>query len=199
MEVDCSTPESRKINEEASVDERLYVNTGVHKANLTEIKNMMQEGTKEIETIFQGRVVEMKQVHEDAKKTLEALSRLKDKVSPEVFAELDESWTMTQSMILRTDEIIKAMYGFVSALQCEDRMSQLIDGIVKNMDKDMTWAESKGIQVEESVSSAIKLGLVAAYTIQEQRDFAMGLMEAFQTTCELDEGTPANLDEFTLF
>ncbi|HIC43048.1 MAG TPA: hypothetical protein EYO73_01775 [Sulfurimonas sp.] len=59
---------SQNDAKDPSIQERFFVNTGVHKANLSEIKSMMQVGTKEIDTIFQDRVVDMKEIHEDAKR-----------------------------------------------------------------------------------------------------------------------------------
>ena len=179
--------------------QRFFVNTEVHMANLNEIKFMMQMGTKEIETIFKGRVNEMKEIHEDARKTLVALSALKEKVSPEVFAEIDDSWNMTQSILVRTDEVIKAMYGFVSALQCEDRMSQMIDGITKIMDKDIRGVVADDIFIDSEVADTIKKELVQYYTIQEQRDYAMGVSDAFSQSCDIKDEASKDLDEFTLF
>lgn len=184
---------------EPPMQEVFLVNTSIHKANLEEIKSIMQAGTKEIEDIFQAQMVNMKKIHMDAKNTLIALGVLKNKVSPEIFLELIESWEMTESILQRTDSVIKEMYGFVRALQCEDRMTQMIDGIINNMNKDIEKAVAMGISVDEETERRIKISLIESYTIQAQRDFAMGDAAAFSRAYAQIEEDDSCKEDFTLF
>lgn len=174
---------------------RFSIDTAVHQGNLEGIKRNMRESTQEIEKIFEERVEEMRSVHKDAMATHEQLTRLKEQIVPEVFNDLEASWDMTQSIISRTDEIIKAMFGFVTVLQCEDRISQMIDGIEKVMQSDTDFCDAIGHAVPLSREPELKARLVEFYTIQEQRDYAMGNDDAL-SGCKPEN---ADIDEFTLF
>lgn len=174
---------------------RFSVDTAVHHANLGWIKQSMRESTKEIETIFEERVEEMRAIHKDAAVALEQLTLFKERVVPEVFDELEESWNMTSSILTRTDEVIKAMFGFIMVLQCEDRITQMIDGIGAIMDNDIASMNENGYDVPLAQEAEYKARLVPFYTIQEQRDYAMGEDNAMQG-CKPEQ---ADIDDFTLF
>ncbi|WP_294877667.1 hypothetical protein, partial [Sulfurimonas sp. RIFOXYB12_FULL_35_9] len=133
-----------KLRVQREIIERFSVDTSVHNANLEGIKLNMQESTKEIENIFEERVEEMREIHRDAKGAHEKLTVLKEQTAPAAFAELEDSWSMTESILSRTDEVIKAMFGFIMVLQCEDRISQMIEGIEKIMQDDVAFAELNG-------------------------------------------------------
>ena len=172
----------RKINlrEQREIIERFSVDTSVHNANLEGIKLNMRESTKEIETIFEERVEEMREIHRDAREAHEKLTFLKEQTAPAAFAELEDSWNMTSSILGRTDEVIKAMFGFIMVLQCEDRISQMIEGIERIMQDDVTFAEQKGYTVEDELKEILKKRLIEFYTIQDQRDYANGQENAMQ-------------------
>lgn len=174
---------------------RFIVDTTIHKGNLTGIKRSMGESTKEIEMIFEDRVEEMRSVHKDASATHEHLTRLKEQIVPEVFQELEASWNMTRSIISRSDEIIKAMFGFITVLQCEDRITQMIDGIDNVMQNDIDFCSAIDHAVPLALETELKARLVDFYTIQEQRDYALGNDDAL-TGCKPEQ---ADIDEFTLF
>lgn len=175
--------------------QRFSVDTSVHYANLEGIKLNMRESTKEIETIFEERVEEMKAIHRDTTETHEKLTALKEQIVPKEFNELEESWNMTQSILNRTDEVIKAMFGFIMVLQCEDRITQMIDGIGKIMDDDIRHASELGNTIPLDQEIKLKERLVPFYTIQDQRDFVQGKEDAMQK-CKPDQ---SEIDEFTLF
>lgn len=174
---------------------RFSVDTSVHYANLEGIKLNMRESTKEIETIFEERVEEMRAIHHDTTLAHEKLTALKEQIVPKEFNELEESWNMTRSILNRTDEVIKAMFGFIMVLQCEDRITQMIDGIGKIMDDDIRYAAEQGCAVSPDKEAAFKERLVPFYTIQDQRDFVLGKDDAMQK-CKPDQ---SEIDEFTLF
>lgn len=184
----------RKISE---MLEKFVVDSSVHGANLDGIKLSMRESTQEIEKIFEERVKEMRAIHSDTAVAHKKLSELKERIIPEEFKELEESWNTTQSILSRTDEVIVAMFEFVTILQCEDRITQMIDGIGKILNRDIEDAKAKGCAVSLSKEARLKERLAEFYTIQEQRDYAMGQDDAMQgRTCKRDA---IDIEEFTLF
>jgi hypothetical protein len=175
--------------------ERFSVDTSVHNANLDGIKLNMQESTKEIESIFEERVEEMREIHRDAKGAHEKLTLLKEQTAPAAFAELEDSWSMTSSILGRTDEVIKAMFGFIMVLQCEDRITQMIDGISKIMKDDVEFAAKSGFSIDTTLEDELKRRLIPFYTIQDQRDYAEGNEDAMKG-CNIEQ---PNMEEFLLF
>jgi len=184
-----------KVREQREIIERFSVDTSVHNANLDGIKLNMQESTKEIENIFEERVEEMRKIHRDAKGAHEKLTVLKEQTAPAAFAELEDSWSMTESILSRTDEVIKAMFGFIMVLQCEDRISQMIEGIEKIMQDDVAFAELNGFSVKDELKTELKKRLIAFYTIQDQRDYASGIEDAMQG-CNIEQ---PNIEELLFF
>ena len=183
------------LRTQREIIERFSVDTSVHNANLEGIKLNMQESTKEIENIFEERVEEMREIHRDAKGAHEKLTVLKEQTAPAAFAELEDSWSMTESILARTDEVIKAMFGFIMVLQCEDRISQMIEGIEKIMQDDVAFAELNGFSVEDELKTELKKRLIAFYTIQDQRDYASGIEDAMQG-CNIEQ---PNIEELLFF
>lgn len=184
-----------KAREQREVIERLSVNTSVHNANLDGIKLSMRESTKEIESIFEERVEEMRSIHKDTEVAYEKLTRLKEEMVPQEFADLEESWNMTESILSRTDEVIKAMFGFITVLQCEDRITQMIEGIENIMNDDIAYMADNGCNIAEVDVVKLKKRLVSFYTIQDQRDYVQGLDNAMQG-CKPKQ---ADIEEFLLF
>lgn len=184
-----------KLREQRELIERLWVDTSVHNANLDGIKQNMQESTKDIERVFEERVEEMKDIHKDINMSLQNLTSFREQMAPQAFLELEDSWKMTESILQRTDEVIKAMFGFIVILQCEDRISQMIDGIKRIMDNDIEFAKNSGYDIEPDYLSELKKRLLQFYTIQDQRDYANGNENAMQG-CNI---TQPDFDEILLF
>ena len=187
--------EKQRYKQTNALLKRLMVDTTVHQANLQGIKKSMKESTKEIEQIFEARVEDMRSIHKDTALALEHLVKLKEQIEPEVFENLEESWNMTNSILKRSDDVIKAMFGFVSVLQCEDRITQMIDGIDHIINDDIATANEYGIVVVPELQKEFKERLVPFYTIQEQRDYAQGADDALKG-CKPDN---VDIDDFTLF
>ena len=183
------------IRETRALMERFIVDTSVHHANLDGIKKSMRESTKEIETIFEARVQEMRSIHTDTQSAHEQLTRLKEQIVPEVFEYLQSSWEITQSILKRTDDVIKAMFGFISVLQCEDRISQMIDGIENIMNDDIELANENGYYVSYANETELKNRLIPYYTIQDQRDYVLGEEDAMKG-CKPES---VDIDDFILF
>lgn len=184
-----------KLKEQREIIERMKVDISVHSNNLDGIKESMRESAKEIESIFEERVEEMREIHRDAIKTHEELSILKEQIAPQEFKHLENSWTNTASILSRTDEVIQAMFGFIIVLQCEDRITQMIDGIVKIMADDLEFVSTNGFTISQEDEKILKERLVPFYTIQEQRDYAQGIDNALQG-CKPDQ---EEIEEFLLF
>ncbi|MCX6074429.1 MAG: hypothetical protein NTY39_08930 [Campylobacterales bacterium] len=187
--------EKIKFRETHNLLERLVVDTSVHCVNLGEIKLNMRSSTKEIEKIFEERVEEMRAIHHDTTMAHEKLTALKDQIVPKEFNDLQESWEMTQSILTRTNEVIKAMFGFVMVLQCEDRISQMIEGIENIMNDDILNATENGVVLTPETEAKLKERLLPFYTIQEQRDYAMGQSISSQG-CQHEQ---VDIDDFLLF
>jgi len=169
-----------KLRKQRVMIERLSVDTSVHYANLDGIKYSMRDSTKEIESIFEERVEEMRSIHKATQEAHEKLTNLKSKMVPQEFEELEESWNMTESILGRTDEVIKAMFGFITVLQCEDRITQMIDGIGNIMNNDLEYLFKEEVFVKSSDEVKLKERLVEFYTIQDQRDYVQGIDTAMQ-------------------
>ena len=180
-----------------SITERFILDNSVHDANLEGIKLNMRESTQEIEKIFEERVEEMRSIHRDTAAAHEKLTVLKEKIVPEEFNELEESWNTTSSILSRTDDVIIAMFEFITILQCEDRITQMIDGISKIMKNDIENALEHGYFLTPDKQTKLKERLIQFYTIQEQRDYAGGIDDALQgQACKPDA---IDIEEFTLF
>lgn len=192
---DAHIEQKIRCKEQRELIERFSIDTSVHSANLDGIKLNMQESTKDIEQIFEDRVEEMRAIHKDAKEAYEKLTLLKEQTAPSAFVELEDSWNMTSSILSRTDEVIKAMFGFIMVLQCEDRITQMIDGIARIMQDDIDFAQQNGYIVSSELEERLKQRLIPFYTIQDQRDFANGKADAMQK-CNVEQ---PNMDEFMLF
>ena len=189
--------EKKNYREMHNMLDKFIVDNSVHNANLEGIKLSMRESTQEIEKIFEERVEEMRSIHRDTIVAHEQLTTLKEKIIPEEFNELEESWNTTQSILSRTDDVIKAMFEFVTILQCEDRITQMIDGISKIMKSDVDDAAKNGCTVAFNKEIGLKERLVPFYTIQEQRDYANGQDDALQgRTCKPDA---VDIYQFTIF
>ena len=187
--------QKNKTRESRAMVERFMVDTSVHHANLDGIKKSMRESTKEIEMIFEARVEDMRNIHKDTARTLEHLTQLKEQIAPKEFANLEESWNMTRAIVGRTDDVIKAMFGFISVLQCEDRISQMVDGISTIMDDDIQFAQDNGYFVAYGDEVEFKTRLMPYYTIQDQRDYVMGHDDAMKG-CKPES---VDIDDFILF
>jgi cysteinyl-tRNA synthetase len=111
------------------------------------------------------------------------------------FVDLEESWNMTESILSRTDDVIQAMFGFITVLQCEDRITQMIDGIEKIMDDDIAYMSENGCNLIPADEDKLKERLISFYTIQDQRDYVQGIDNAMQG-CKAKQ---ADIEEFLLF
>jgi len=184
-----------RLREQREMIERMKVDISVHSNNLDRIKDTMRESTKKIENIFEERVAEMREIHHNVIKTNEELSILKEQIAPQEYSYLENSWTNTALILSRTDEVIQAMFEFIVVLQCEDRITQMIDGIGKVIADDLEFVSTNGFTISQEDEKILKERLVPFYTIQEQRDYVQGVENALQG-CKPDQ---EEIEEFLLF
>ena len=59
-------------------------------------------------------------------------------------------------------------------LQCEDRIFQMIDGIENSIKAQNDKFEKYRIEIEEEFKASIRHDMIKFYTIQDQRDLALG-------------------------
>ncbi|MEY4504052.1 MAG: hypothetical protein RL154_345, partial [Pseudomonadota bacterium] len=88
---------------------------------------------------------------------------------------LDESISTADNILVRADSVISAMYGFVGILQFEDRLSQILDGMVRVLNNCSANILELGFSLDGAKEKELRDLVVNFYTVQEQRDFALGL------------------------
>ncbi len=154
-----------------------------HDINL--IDAIVAENSKKTHDIFQTQIYAMKSIREDIKSVKSDLSDLQDgTLSPEI-KKLEEITNLTHSILERTDKVIKKFQGFVTILQSQDKIEQMLQGSAKIAKSSMETLGEENFP--EGKRSKIKLELSKKYTIKEQRDFAIG------------EITLENKEKITLF
>lgn len=173
--------------------QNFMVNSNVHKSNLESIKGVIRSSSHEIETIFESRVDDLKSVKESIDTSLVKASSLLDRLTDEEKVLLGEIIGLNETSQSQVANIMKAMRGFIIVLQCEDRISQMLDGISNIIDHDIHEVQSNGLYVPLDKEAPIKASLANFYTIQEQRDFAMGIDSSPSSCSEPEE------DGFILF
>jgi hypothetical protein len=169
------------------------VNSNVHKSNLEAVKSVIRSSSLEIETIFESRVSDLKTMEQSVESSLEKINTFIDTTTSQDKSLLEEVATLNKEIQTQLTETMKAMRGFIVVLQCEDRISQMLDGIGNIIDHDIQEIESNGLYVPLDKEAPIKASLADFYTIQEQRDFAMGVETTLGTCTDTEE------DGFILF
>ncbi len=161
----------------------------LNEQNLQMIKTKMQHSTSEIRGIFKSEIERMRSVYADLEATRHTIAKLQDQSKEDLI--LAQSIDRTEDILARTGDIIKNMHGFVGILQCEDRISQMIDGIVCVLSREF---EMDGT-LDATKEQEIKARVMECYSIQEQRDMLMD-KEVDMKGCE---NTESEEEEFTLF
>jgi hypothetical protein len=155
--------------------------------NLDLIKSKMQHSTEEIRKIFKNEIENMRSVYEELQETKKMIASDREDEKTVI----SRSIVQTQDILDKTSEIIKNMHGFVSILQCEDRITQMIDGIIKVTQTQLL----NDTQIDEDAKQELIASMLSCYTIQEQRDMLFG-KKVDKDGCE---NTEAEDEEFTLF
>jgi len=72
------------------------------------------------------------------------------------------------------NDVVKDLHEYISILQCEDRIFQMIDGIENSIKAQNDKFEKYRIEIEEEFKASIRHDMIKFYTIQDQRDLALG-------------------------
>jgi hypothetical protein len=72
------------------------------------------------------------------------------------------------------NDVVKDLHEYISILQCEDRIFQMIDGIENSIKAQNEKFEKYRIEIEEEFKASIRHDMIKFYTIQDQRDLALG-------------------------
>jgi hypothetical protein len=71
-------------------------------------------------------------------------------------------------------EVVSDLHEYISILQCEDRIFQMIDGIKGSIEAQNEKFEKYRIEIEEEFKTSIRHEMTKFYTVQDQRDLALG-------------------------
>lgn len=122
-----------------------------HKMSYDLVENIIADATKDIASNFEGNL-----------KVLKSLCHVLKS------SDLDEN--VVSSLRQATD----SMHEYITILQCEDRIFQILNGI--SAATDMSMANIEKIQGVLDEDKMLEYGqqLIPHYTVQEQRDIASG-------------------------
>ncbi len=155
----------------------------------------LTRATSQIKTIFEEQVNEIRSIHNDIKGVRKFLQ---DEYSPPSCSDVVSAASQTDLILTRTDEVIKAMFGFIRILQCEDRLSQMLGGLknLHNLESDLI--KQYGIELPHDELLKLASSLEALFTVQEQRDIAKGDtdLEKMITCGDVVESIPEEIELF---
>lgn len=168
---------------------KLVVSNIAHVQNIDMVKKLINESTTAIAKNFESRVNEIREIDSYIGDIMHKINISINKLDGDK-GELVKSLESTKQIHEHMKKIIKSLFSYVSILQCEDRLFQILDGVSSIM-KDTQYLEKEDfLNIDREKKEDLLRDLVRFYTIQEQRDFAMGMQEP-------EENTQAS--ELTLF
>ena len=125
------------------------VHNDIHIESINMIKDEVTKSARAIESTFEENLTTLKEIKDD--------SRFRD------------------NLIIKLDSTISNIHKYISILQCEDKVFQMLDGVSKVLESNTKNIELNNISInDEEKTKQIKNDLVQHYTIQEQRDLASG-------------------------
>ncbi len=155
---------------------KLLIFDKITASNCEMIKEQLRHNVVAIRDIFQEQVLVMKNIHQEIKETKYDLQTARDTQDMlQRISILDASIASADDILHRADSVIEAMYGFVGILQFEDRLTQILDGMKNALNECVGSINELDIKTDEKHEKDLKELLVSLYTVQEQRDFALGL------------------------
>lgn len=155
----------------------------------------LKKATAQVKSIFEKQVDEMKSIHSDIKNIR---LHLQDEYSPPSCSDVVGAAKQTDMLLSRTDDVIKAMFGFIRILQCEDRLTQMLDGLKNLLNLENDLITQHGISLSRSDLLLLTSSLETLFTIQEQRDIAKGLddLESMISCGDITESEPEEIELF---
>jgi len=145
------------------------------KNDLSLISEIIGENSKKTHDIFQSQLSKMREIRDDIKSLKAELLDIKNKESSEELKRLEDVADLTKSVLERSDNVIQNLQGFVTILQSQDRVDQMIEGSSKVANEGAILFREYNIPNE--LKNENKNALSACYTIKEQREFATGVVE----------------------
>jgi hypothetical protein len=155
---------------------KLVVSNSAHIANIDMVKDLINESTTAIAKNFECRVSEIRELDSSIGAIMSKLDSSMQKLDGDK-EELQESLKTTQELHNSMKQIIKSLFSYVSILQCEDRLFQMLDGVSSIMKDTQYLNEESFLNIDREKKEDLLRELVQYYTIQEQRDFVLGIKE----------------------
>lgn len=122
-----------------------------HKMSYDLVENIIAEATQEIAANFEGNLKKLKSL-------CKAL----------------EDTSMDKRDLWFLQEATESMHEYITILQCEDRIFQILNGVSAATDGGMNSIKDLNIDISEDTMYDYGEDLVKYYTVQEQRDIALG-------------------------
>jgi len=153
------------------------------KNDINLFRNIIDKDAKETQKIFQSQVAQMRTIRDDIERVKTRLHDIHtDSLSKEI-EELEHSINLSEDILSRTDGVIESLQGFVTILQSQDRLEQMLQGsqnVIGELLKDEQNIETDSLKTH-------KEKFAKHYTIKEQREFAEG------------RGSRGTLNKITIF
>jgi hypothetical protein len=167
---------------------KLLVSNDAHIANIDMIKSLISESTTLVAKNFESRVNEIRELDSSIGEIMLKLDSSIGKVEGEKQG-IEESLKSAQELHENMKTIIKSLFSYVSILQCEDRLFQMLDGIGNIMKSTQELEKEEFLQIDREAREDLLRELVEFYTIQEQRDFVLGIEESEEENTQASELT----------
>ena len=144
----------REIFEQDMQLQQIKINNKVHIVSLDMVKSNISISTKKLEHSFEQKIASLKNI----------------------ISLLDSDDSTKEGKIKEELELISSdLLNYVSILQCEDRIFQILDAITLILKHDSNKIKTNSVILSERVIKSLKKELIPFYTIQEQRDYVLGL------------------------
>ena len=151
--------------------ENILVHNDMHFQSFEILKNTVSEATKGIENNFETRVKEIREVNSELSLLKDEINAVKEVIDDEPL--LINPVHTIEKLINKNDETIKSLFDFVMILQCEDKINQLIDGMVNVISDDTNSISSLEIELTDELKKKIKEKMINFFYLQDQRDVVL--------------------------
>ena len=129
--------------------EKITIHNDIHTESFDILKSTIKNATKSIEKNFEARVKEIRETNEDLTLLKEEINAVKEVLDDEPLL-INPVHTLEQ-IVGKNDDTIKSLFEFVMILQCEDRIEQLVDGILNIVKEDIKQIKSLDIEISDEL------------------------------------------------
>lgn len=145
------------------------------KNDIALVEKTIRKNSDNTHGIFQSQIASMKQLKVDIKTVKNDLLDVKKSGdTSSQTGKIADITELTHSILKRVDAVIENLQGFVSVLQSQDVLDQMLQGSLRVADSTMENGNSG--DVPEGMLKSAKADFAKCYTIKEQRDFAAGVV-----------------------